>query len=110
MEYYLNVQTPALNTHTARTIEMKGLKYVHEWCYSTASNRWNVLSTRIPLNTFQASRYPSYAVHMLAQNGHTQRIRPSLVERAVKGTFIRNKSVIVLSIHYRQQQNHMLGL
>lgn len=67
-------------------------------------------TTRIPLHTFQASRYPSYAVHVLAQNGDTHRIRPSLVERVDKGTFIRNKSVFVLSIHYREQQNHMLGV
>lgn len=66
-------------------------------------------TTRIPLNTFQASRYPSYAVHVLEQNGDTAD-SPGLVERVVKGTFTSNKSIFVLSVHYRQQQNHMLGL
>jgi hypothetical protein len=65
--------------------------------------------TRIPWSTIQASRYPSYAVHVLAQNGDTVD-SPKFSKRIVKGTLIRNKSVFVLSIYYRQEQNHMLGL
>ena len=107
MDKYLNVQTKSPGTFTAKTVGMRALKCIKEWCFSTANNRWRMLSrwtqistrtTRIPLNTFQASSYLFYTVHLLAQNGDTQRIRPSWVERLVEGTFIMNKSVFVLRI------------